>query len=109
MTLKIGGASRQVLGRSLDCRPRPGGYVGGPTRGARRRRGRPGVGREDVLDAPVEDTRDREGERKARVVALVLDRVDGLARDGEVLGELGLRPVALGAQDAEAVLHACHR
>ena len=51
---------------------------------------------------------DGERQRQARVVALVLDRVHGLARHREPLGQLGLRPVALGAQHAQPVLHACH-
>ena len=60
---------------------------------------------EDRLDRQLEDAADAEGEGEARVVAAVFDRVHGLARDFEAIGQVLLRPFALGAQDAEAILH----
>ena len=60
---------------------------------------------EDLFDELSEELRDRERERQARVGLAALDRVDRLARDAEPSGELRLRPVLLGAQDAKTVLH----
>ncbi len=60
---------------------------------------------EDLLDQAVEEVRDLERERKARVVLAGLERVDGLTGDAEPIREVRLRPVALRAQDPERVLH----
>jgi hypothetical protein len=62
---------------------------------------------EHVFDERVEQAADPERVLQARVGAAGFDRVDGLARDAEALREIRLRPVALGAEDAEAVFHGC--
>jgi hypothetical protein len=49
--------------------------------------------------------RQREGQRQAGVVLSRLDRVHGLPRDVQPLGQLGLRPPALAAKLAHAVAH----
>ena len=46
-----------------------------------------------------------EGEGEAGVEAAGLDGVHGLTRDFEAVGEIGLAPATLGAEDAKAVLH----
>src|SRR3546814_15600862 len=61
---------------------------------------------ETIFDPQLEPVGDAEGEGERRVVFPRLDRVDRLARHFEPLGEIALAPVALGAQDLEAVLHA---
>src|SRR3546814_14542120 len=63
---------------------------------------------ENIFDPQLEQVGDAEGEGERRVVFPRLDRVDRLARHFEPLGEIALAPVALGAQDLEAVLHAPH-
>src|SRR5688572_19687573 len=60
---------------------------------------------EHRLDGQVEQAGDLEGERQRRVVLAGLDGVDALAGDPQAISELALAPVALGAQDLEAVLH----
>lgn len=57
-----------------------------------------GCGCEQRLDGVAEYRGDLEGEREARVVPAGLDRVDGLARDVQMIGELGLTPPARGAE-----------
>src|SRR3546814_9546200 len=64
---------------------------------------------ENIFDPQLEQVGDAEGEGERRVVFPRLDRVDRLARHFEPLGEIALAPVALGAQDLEAVLHAPRR
>src|SRR3546814_4417222 len=61
---------------------------------------------ENIFDPQLEQVGDAEGEGERRVVFPRLDRVDRLARHFEPLGEIALAPVALGARDLEAVLHA---
>src|SRR5256885_7217897 len=61
--------------------------------------------REHILYSLTEERRDAKREREARVVFFVLERVHGLTRDLEPVSELALRPVALRAQDAKAILH----
>src|SRR6185437_1453217 len=60
---------------------------------------------EDLLDGQGEDAGDAEGEGERRVVAAGLDGVDALAGDLELLGEVGLRPAAEGAEIFETVIH----
>jgi hypothetical protein len=60
---------------------------------------------EHVLDERVEETADLEREMEARIVSPALDRVHGLARDAELLREIGLGPVAFGAEDVKAIFH----
>jgi hypothetical protein len=60
---------------------------------------------EDGFDGGGEEAGKLERQRKRGVVLAGLDGVDGLARDFEALREVGLRPVALGTQNAEAVIH----
>jgi hypothetical protein len=50
------------------------------------------------LDRLIEDCADRERQREARVVAVVLYCVDGLPRHAEPLRQLGLAPSALSPQ-----------
>ena len=57
----------------------------------------------NLFDRDAEEAGEAEGEGQARIVALGFDRIDRLPRDAEALGELGLGPVALGAEQAEAV------
>lgn len=59
---------------------------------------------EDGLDGLLEEARKFEGEGKAGVVSAGFDGVDGLTRDFELLGEIGLRPVAFSAENAKAVI-----
>jgi hypothetical protein len=61
--------------------------------------------REDGFDGAVEEPSEFEGEREAGIELAGFDGVDGLARDFEAFGEVGLAPVAFGAEDAEAVFH----
>ena len=60
---------------------------------------------EDLLDRSPEVLRERDRQRERRRVALVLDRVDRLARDVHRRPELLLRESALGAQVPDLVLH----
>src|SRR5512135_138744 len=60
---------------------------------------------EDLLDTAPEHACDAERKGEARVVLLPLDGVHRLPRDLEPLGEVRLRPLALGAEHAEPVLH----
>jgi hypothetical protein len=60
---------------------------------------------EDGLDGGFEETGEFEGQWEAGVVLAGLDGVDGLAGDLEAFGEVGLGPVAFGAEDAKAVVH----
>lgn len=64
------------------------------------------VGREDRLDAQLEESRDGEGEWKGGVVSSGLDCVDGLSGHFEFLRKIGLAPGPLGSQDTQLVLHA---
>ena len=59
----------------------------------------------DGFNGAVEEACEFEGEWEAGVELAGLDGVDGLTGDFETLGEVCLRPVAFGAEDAEAVLH----
>ena len=60
---------------------------------------------EDGLDWELEKSGEFEGEGKARVEAAGLDGVDGLSRDAELGGEIGLAPISLGSECAEGVVH----
>jgi hypothetical protein len=60
---------------------------------------------EDGFDGGIEETIEFEGEGEAGVVFTSLDSVNGLTRNLELLGKLGLGPVAFGAEDAESVIH----
>jgi hypothetical protein len=61
------------------------------------------VEEEDILDRRFEQPRNTDRSRLRGIVLVSLDRVDCLARQADSLAELGLRPVALGAQDLEPV------
>ena len=61
---------------------------------------------EDLFDGYAEEACETEGQRQARIVPAGFDRIDGLARDAEPLGDLSLRPVALRPQHAKAVRQA---
>lgn len=64
------------------------------------------VAQEDILDLQTEQVGDAEGERERGVIFAGLDRVDALARNAELGGEIALVPVAFRPQDFEPVLHA---
>ena len=64
-----------------------------------------GVGGEDLFDGGFEEAGDFEGEAEAGFVAFGFDGVDGLARDLEFGGEVGLGPIFYGAQFAQAIFH----
>ena len=57
--------------------------------------------------APAEEAGDREGQRQRRQVPAGLDRVDRLARDVQLLGELALAQAPALAQLAHLVGHGC--
>jgi hypothetical protein len=61
--------------------------------------------REDSFDGAIEEASEFEGERKGGIEFAGLDGVDGLTRDFETIGEVGLAPVSFGAEDAETVFH----
>src|SRR3954465_3765457 len=63
------------------------------------------VGMEDLLDGLPEVVRERDRQRQPRRVALLLDGVDGLARDVHRLRERLLRELPAGAEGADVVLH----
>src|SRR3954463_4094584 len=63
------------------------------------------VGMEDLLDRLPEVARERDRQRQRRRVALLLDGVDGLARDVHGLSERLLRELPVGAEDADVVSH----
>src|SRR5690606_32102924 len=67
------------------------------------------VGKEDRLDRFAEQARQAEGERQAGVVLARLDRIDGLARDVQTLGQLALRPAEAFTQFAHAAVHGAYR
>src|SRR5579859_3920629 len=60
---------------------------------------------EDSFDGRVEEAGQAEGQRQAWVESAGFDGVDALTRDFEFFGQVGLAPVALGAEDAKTVLH----
>jgi hypothetical protein len=60
---------------------------------------------EDGFDGGFEETGEFEGQGEAGIVLAGLNGVDGLAGDLEAFGEVGLGPVAFGAEDAESVVH----
>ena len=60
---------------------------------------------EDLLDAAMEGSRQRERKRQARIVFARLDRVDRLPRNSQPLCELCLRPIQLSPQDPQPILH----
>jgi len=65
----------------------------------------PAVGSEDVFDRSVEQRGNFEGKREAGIVSACLDGVHRLARYVKFIGQVALRQVALGSQNAKAVFH----
>src|SRR3954463_15633297 len=63
------------------------------------------VGMEDLLDGLPEVARERDRQRQRRRVALLLDGVDGLARDVHRPRERLLRELPVGAEGTDVVLH----
>ena len=59
----------------------------------------------NLFDAQSEESGGPESERQARIELARLDCVDGLPGHIKGVGQLGLRPVTLGAQHLEPVLH----
>ena len=55
---------------------------------------------EDFLDWDLKEPCDLEGQGQAGIVFLRLDRIDGLTRDAEFVGEHVLRPFPRGAEFA---------
>ena len=60
---------------------------------------------EDFLNREFEESRDLKRQRQARIVFPGLERVDGLTRDADFLGEVILRPLPRGAEFAELISH----
>src|SRR3954454_6952261 len=60
---------------------------------------------EDLLDGLLEVARERDRQGQRRRVALLLDGVDGLARDVHRFRKRLLRELAAGAERADVVLH----
>src|SRR3546814_13872898 len=60
---------------------------------------------ENRFDRFAEQARQAERQRQARVVLSGFDRVDGLARNVQALGQLALRPAEAFAQLADATVH----
>jgi hypothetical protein len=60
---------------------------------------------EDGFDGAVEEASEFEGEWETGIELAGLDGIDGLTRDFEAFGKIGLGPVAFGTEDAEAILH----
>jgi hypothetical protein len=67
--------------------------------------GRLRFGLKDGVNRLFEKPRNIEGKRQAGIVLPILNGIDGLPRHPEVRGEISLRPVTLGAQNAKTVLH----
>lgn len=63
----------------------------------------------NLFDAETEEPGSPEGERQARIELACLDGVDGLPGHIEGVGQLRLRPVALGAQHLKPILHRYRR
>src|SRR5690606_32176696 len=61
---------------------------------------------EDHFDGLLEQPRDLERERKARIVFFGFDRIDRLTGNAEFFGEVALRPLLAGAELAQSILHA---
>src|ERR1700679_1202486 len=59
----------------------------------------------NLFDAQSEEPSGPEGERQARIELARLDGVNGLPGHIQGVGQLGLRPVALGAQHLEPILY----
>jgi hypothetical protein len=59
----------------------------------------------EIFDLRTYQSRDFEGQRKARIILASFDRVDRLTRDIEMLRQIALRPVALGANHPQSILH----
>src|SRR6478672_4480299 len=95
--------------RSCSCAPsrsstRLWARSSAPSSGGSNRLGAAGRGRdEDLLDRQIEQLGDAECERQRGIIFAGLDRVHALARHFEALAEILLAPVALGAEEAEAV------
>ncbi len=59
----------------------------------------------NLFDAQTEEPGRPEGEPQARIELACFDGVDSLPGHIEGVGQLGLRPIALGAQHLESALH----
>jgi len=60
---------------------------------------------ENFFDAHREEPSGTESQRQTRIELSIFDCIDGLPRYVESGGQLGLRPIALSAQDFEPVRH----
>src|SRR5204863_9176774 len=67
------------------------------------------LGLEDAFDGTPKQTPEGERQRQTRIVLAGLDGVDGLPGYLEPLGEIGLRPMTLSAEESESVLHSANR
>ena len=63
------------------------------------------VALEDLFDCQCEYIGDLESQRQGRVIAPLFNRIDALARDAQLIGEILLAPIAFRAENFEAVLH----
>lgn len=59
----------------------------------------------NVFNGSREEPGNLKREGKARIVSTGLDRIYSLPRNPQSIRQLSLAPIALGAQDAELVLH----
>ena len=63
----------------------------------------------NLFDAHPEESCGAKGKRQARIELARLNGINGLSGDVEGVGQLGLRPIALGAQNLEPILHRYRR
>ena len=63
----------------------------------------------NLFDTQAEEPGSPKGERQAWIELARLDSIDGLPGNIQGIGQLGLRPVALGAQHLESVFHRYRR
>ena len=61
---------------------------------------------EYLLNRQFENIGDAKCKGKRGIITALFNGIDALARDAKPVGKVLLRPIALGAQDFEAVLHA---
>ena len=59
----------------------------------------------DFLDGSFEQACHLEGQRQAGIILLRFNGIDGLARDAEFVGQIGLRPFLGRAQFAQTIFH----
>ena len=63
------------------------------------------AGRKDGFDRVAKKLRDVESQGEAGVVLFRFNGVNGLTRDVQTLGEVGLRPASLCAENSKPAFH----